>query len=179
MKPTLPTGLIRHCLPLFSLMGLLALADCAPPPSGPPTPAQTQAFVSQADTAIRAMQACDKAADRALAASGAISYDGSLNAESECYKTANTLVNFRFGQEVGQQFQKPLDAAVADCWSAYDAKTHGLEKLAMTANATTAPNAGPAPDFGAINGKARACLAGLQQRANSLGFKATLDDQGD
>ena len=181
MKPMLPNGLqhvparirlgVRQAAPALALA---ALASCSPPPSGPPTTAQTQAFLSQANTLVQAMQACDQAATHAASPNGVTSYDGSLNAQAECSKTANTVVNFRFGAEIGQQFQQPLDDALGPCWAAYDAKARGLTALAMAADAVTASQAGPRPDFDQINSQTRACMAGLQQKANSLGFKADI-----
>lgn len=151
-----------------------AVAGCSPPPSGPPTANQTAAFASQADDALKAMKACDLAAQHAIAASGTTNYDAALSAESECEKTANTLVNFRFDARIGQQFEQPLDDAVAACWSAYDAKARGIAKLAIPANPMASVDTGPAPDFRQIDSKAQACIASLDQKARALGFKAGL-----
>jgi hypothetical protein len=160
--------------------GVVTIAACAPPPpSGPPTQAQIQAFGRQADGLMRSIRACDRAAQHAVGSSGSTSYDGSLNAEGECEKTANTLVNFRFSEDIGLQFQNPLNGAVAGCWSAYDAKARGMAKLAQSANAETAPEVGPLPDFGQIDVKAKACVDGLDKAARAQGFKAGVAALGD
>ena len=172
-----PTALSEAGSPLACL-ALLLLAACSPPPSGPPTSAQIQAFASQSDQLMRTMRNCDQAAQHAVDSSGAANYDGSVNAEGECEKTANTLVNYRFGGDIGQQFQDPLNGAVASCWAAYDAKARGLAKLAQSANAETAGDVGPLPDFGQIDGKVKACVAGLDKTARDQGFKAGVSMQG-
>jgi hypothetical protein len=123
------------------------------------------------------MRVCDRAADHVISYGGA-SYEAALNAEGECEKTANTLVNFRFGNDVGLQFQDPLNNAVATCWAAYDAKTRGLAALALAGTPQTTPDAGPQTDFGQIEAKVKACVAGLQQKAQGLGFKTSLDVTG-
>ncbi len=148
---------------------VFAVAACAPVPSGPPTPAQKQAFGDQARSVLQTMRACDQAAGRAGVGDGRVNYEAALSAQAECARTANTLENFRF--DVGQQFQQPLDSAMSACWAAYDAKARRLARLAMTINGVAKADPTQANgDADSTNGGATACKADLTRIAHRLGF---------